>query len=87
MEVKSKDLWRMYINKTITILDIIHRHVSNLGHNIRESVLCLRLQVDRSGDRDCLLAPVEQIPLNDGDTIHSPIYCVLNNSQGGELCP
>jgi hypothetical protein len=30
---------------TITILDIIHRHVSYLKHDISETGFCLRLQV------------------------------------------
>jgi hypothetical protein len=55
----SISLWRWYINTTITILDIIHRPVSYLKHDISETGFCLRLLV--SGDRDklYLMGPTE----------------------------
>jgi hypothetical protein len=42
----SVGLWLWYINITITILDIIHRPVFFLEHNILKTWFCLRLQVE-----------------------------------------
>jgi hypothetical protein len=41
----SIGLWRWYINITITILDIIHRPVFYLRHDVSETGFYLRLQV------------------------------------------
>jgi hypothetical protein len=38
--------WRWYINITITILDIMHRPVFYLKHDVSETGFCLRLQVE-----------------------------------------
>jgi hypothetical protein len=38
----STDLWRWYINITITILDIIHRPVFYLKHDCSETGFCLK---------------------------------------------
>jgi hypothetical protein len=50
----SIGLWRLYINITITILDIIHRPVFHLKHNVLNNEFCLRLQVEptKSGAMD-----------------------------------
>jgi hypothetical protein len=42
----STGLWRWYINITITILNIIHRTVFHLTHNVSETEFYLRLQVE-----------------------------------------
>jgi hypothetical protein len=42
----SIGLWRRYINITIRILDIIHRPVLYLKHDVSETGFCLRLQVE-----------------------------------------
>jgi hypothetical protein len=42
----SVGLWRWYINITITILDIIQRHVFYLKHEVAETEFCLRIQLD-----------------------------------------
>jgi hypothetical protein len=42
----SIGLWRWYIDITITILDIIHRPVFYLKHDVSETGLCLRIQVE-----------------------------------------
>jgi hypothetical protein len=42
----SIDLWRWYINVTITILDIIHHSVFYLKRNVSETRFCLRLHME-----------------------------------------
>jgi hypothetical protein len=42
----SIGLWRWYINITITILDITHRHVFYLKYDVSETEFCLQLQVE-----------------------------------------
>jgi hypothetical protein len=42
----SMGLWRWYINITIPIQDIVNRPVFYLKHNISETGVCLRLQVE-----------------------------------------
>jgi hypothetical protein len=39
-------LWRWYINININIMDIIHRLVFNLKHDVSETGFCLRSQVE-----------------------------------------
>jgi hypothetical protein len=39
-------LWRLYINLTIAILDIILRPVFYLKHDVSDTAFCLRLQVE-----------------------------------------
>jgi hypothetical protein len=40
--------WRWHIDIIITILDIIHRPVFYLKHNVSDTGLCLRLQVEHT---------------------------------------
>jgi hypothetical protein len=44
-QARSKRLWRWYININIMFLDITHRPVFVLKHNVSETGFCLRLQV------------------------------------------
>jgi hypothetical protein len=44
--LRSIGLWRWYINITITILDIIHRPVFYLKHDVSETGFCLHLRVE-----------------------------------------
>jgi hypothetical protein len=44
--IRSIGLWRWHINITITILDITHRPVFYLKHDVSEIGFCLRFQVE-----------------------------------------
>jgi hypothetical protein len=46
--MRSVGLWRRYINITVTILDINHRHDFYLQHDVSETGFCLRVQVEPS---------------------------------------
>jgi hypothetical protein len=76
----SIGLWRWYINITFTILDIIHRPVLYLKHNVSETGFYLRLQVEPTQ-----LGPMDTISLlfADSETIcidwyHITTACVTS---------
>jgi hypothetical protein len=54
----SIGFWWWYINITITILDIIHRPVFYLKHNVSETAFCPNLQVEPSQ-----LSPIDRANL------------------------
>jgi hypothetical protein len=75
---------------TITILDIVHRPVFNLKHDVSETVFCLHLQEEptmlRPVDRASLPPPrllgsTEWSPPEYVDTTQSPKRLVLNKRQ------
>jgi hypothetical protein len=77
----SIDLWRWYINITITILDTNHRPVFYLKHVVSETGFCIRLQVEPTQ-----FVPVDIVSVSgheNGDRISSPSpkRRVLNKGQ------
>jgi hypothetical protein len=73
----SIGLSRWYINITITILDIIHRLVFYLKHDVSEAGFCLRLQTEPTQmglieEPSLSQDPSGQVPHEDGDKIQSP---------------
>jgi hypothetical protein len=61
------------MNVATTILDIIHLPLSYLKHNVSETGVCLRLQVDATQSTELLpVSGTEQVPSEDGDRIQSP---------------
>jgi hypothetical protein len=85
-KIKSIVLWRLCINITITILNIVH--------DVSETELCVRLQVKSTQvgpiDRASLwlqahklfrLGPPDLVSLEDGDRLQSPKRHVLNTKQ------
>jgi hypothetical protein len=77
----SIGLWRWYINITITILDIIHRPVFYLKHDVSKTGFYFRLQAETSqmGPIDraslCLLLVVLLVS---GDRVY---LCLLRPSE------
>jgi hypothetical protein len=59
MLVEYIALCRWYINITVKILDIIHRLVFHLKHNVLETRFCLRLHMELTQ-----LAPVDGTSLS-----------------------
>jgi hypothetical protein len=56
--IRSKSLWRWYINTIIVFLDIIHRPVF-IYNNVSETEFCLRLQVEPTQ-----LGPIDKAQLH-----------------------
>jgi hypothetical protein len=75
LTLRSIGLWRWYVNITITILNIIHRPLFYLKHDISETGSHLRFRLERTH-----LWPIDRatIYLRTGDRIQSPKSCVLN---------
>jgi hypothetical protein len=46
--IRSTGLLQLDINAAITILDIIHRFIIYLKHNVSETGFCLRLEAERT---------------------------------------
>jgi hypothetical protein len=60
---------------TITILDTIHRIIFYLKHDVSESALCLRLQVEpRSVERPYLLGLTEHVSPEEGGRIQESSF-------------
>jgi hypothetical protein len=82
--ILSIGLWRWYINITIAILDIIHRPVFYLKHDVSESGFwILQVEPTQMGPIGrvslCVLGPPE-----DWDRIESPKHRVLNKRPDDE---
>jgi hypothetical protein len=82
---EGKDKVKYMFNINITILDIIHRPAVYLKHNVSETRLCLRLQVEPSQlfpfDGGSLMVRNEKVQPEVGYRIQSPKRCVLNKRQ------